>query len=82
VTELHATFNAPGAADVMEIQLRKNYHTAIYGCSAFGIESFLQFRQAPSAEQRDDSSRPWDDEFALLPEAAKARFRKHGINFL
>lgn len=135
VTEMHAAFTAPHASDVMEIQLRKNFHTAVcvcpcapppsrphsrissqssssaashrgsshmhwtpaarqlsktihprfrcrYGCSAFGVESYIQFRQRGTRGGADDPSRPWDDDFALLPDVAKERFRRHGVNFV
>lgn len=57
-------------------------HILRYGCSAFGVESFIQLRQRGGQGSDEDPTRPWDDSFALLPDIAKERFRRHGINFL
>eukprot|EP00040_Diaphanoeca_grandis_P024922 m.137713 g.137713 ORF g.137713 m.137713 type:complete len:735 (-) comp29939_c0_seq1:248-2452(-) len=83
VSDMHAFFQDPTLPDVAEIMVRKNYRTPTYGRTAFGQEAYIQLRQPTVAEsQLRDESKPFDDDWAMMPEVAKSRLRNHHIHTL
>ena len=67
----------------MEVMLRKNFNTPVYGKFSFGLESYFQLREPLNDPLRvRDETRPFDEDLVVTPEIAMERLSKQGISYL
>jgi len=81
-SEMHAFFGNEALPDVVEVILRKNYNTPVYGKSSFGLENYFQLRQPLLDPRMKDETRPFDEDLVATAEVAKSRLRQHGVSYL